>query len=84
MLFKGGEGTEGKNYSEDSKDLFGPLETSKKKNSPYMFVFLMLFSNLFFFPKQLLSLLYTDFASDFSISCLKYLSEEDFRDSPAP
>lgn len=32
MLFKKGVGTEGKNYTGDSKDLFGPLETSKEKN----------------------------------------------------
>lgn len=83
MLFKGGEGTEdsSEDSSEDSKDLFGLLEISKKKNSPYGFVFLMLFSNLIF---SLSNPSLCDFASDFSISHLKYLSEEDFRDSPPP
>lgn len=46
MLFKRGVGTEGKNYSKNSKDLFGPLVTSKEKNRPYVFAFLMLFSDL--------------------------------------
>lgn len=59
MLFKRGAGTEGKNYSEDSKDLSGPLETSKEKNEPCMFVFLMLFSHLIFFSLSNHSLCYT-------------------------